>query len=85
MKMTMVNSGQKGLNNLAGKGLKFKDFKMFGLKFNKFEILVIFSHLKLWIALKRHNFKCVKIKIVRRVRFPAGTRMLFQRWNDVEK
>ena len=26
-------------------------------------IMIIFSHLKLWLAVARHNFKCVKIKI----------------------
>ena len=25
--------------------------------------MIIFSHLKLWLAVARHNLKCVKIKI----------------------
>ena len=32
---------------------------MFGLKLNKI-IWLIFTHLKLWVAVARHNFKWVK-------------------------
>ena len=35
---------------------------MFGIKLNKYDI--IFTHLKLWVAVARHNFKWVKIKII---------------------
>ena len=38
---------------------KYQDLKMFRLKLNT--IWTIFTHLKLWVAVARHNFKYVKI------------------------
>ena len=41
---------------------KHQDLKMIGLKFE--QIWVIFTHLKMWVAVANHNFKWVKIKII---------------------
>ena len=46
-------------SQLLGKKYVFKhiDLKMFSYKL----IWIIFAHLKLWIAVARHNFKWVKL------------------------
>ena len=49
---------------------KHQDLQMFGLKINERD-KVIFTHLKLWGALARHNFKWVKIE----VRWVCGKRV----------
>ena len=38
--------------------VKHKDLKMYGHKLGN---MIIFTHLKLWVAVARHNFKWVKI------------------------
>ena len=40
---------------------KHQDMQKSDLKLNKYWVLVIFTHLKLWVAAARHNFKWVKI------------------------
>ena len=45
--------------------LKNKDlqmFHLFSLKLNKYKYVVV-NHLKLWVAVPKHNFKPVKIKL----------------------
>ena len=40
---------------------KHQDLQMFTLKLNNYR--VIFTHLKLWVAVARHNFKWVKFEL----------------------
>ena len=41
--------------------LNIKICKLLSLKLQINQIRVVFSHLKLWVKVVRHNYKCVKI------------------------
>ena len=44
--------------------LNIKICKLLSLKLQINQIRVVFSHLKLWVKVVRHNSKCVKIEII---------------------
>ena len=56
----LIKNENPNICSTGGKGLNMKIFKC-----QLEQISVIFSHLKLWVAVAGHNFKWVKIQIIK--------------------